>query len=236
MIKNLLASLAPKALAPKILAALAVSTFAGAALGADLPGRSSPAYYPAPPVFTWAGFYLGANGGYGFGRGTFGGGPDFGNQTGGLVGVTAGYNYQSGPLVAGIEADLDFGGIAGDGFPKNSTNASGNVTGVGSLRARFGYALDRALFYVTGGYTGANMRGSVADMSGNPNIFVSQSNYLNGYVLGLGLEFAVTNNLSVKAEYLYSNYGSANYFGGTPDSISAGTNFSSLKAGINYHF
>src|SRR5271154_4023041 len=94
MTKNLLASLARKALA--VSAALAVSTFASGALGADLPQRSSPVYYAAPPVFTWTGFYFGANGGYGFGRSTFGGGNEFGDQFGGLIGVTAGYNYQSG--------------------------------------------------------------------------------------------------------------------------------------------
>ncbi|MGP0061260.1 MAG: outer membrane protein [Beijerinckiaceae bacterium] len=231
MTNNLFAGLAPKALA-----ALAVLTLASGALGADLPSRSSAAYYPAPPIFTWTGLYLGANGGYGIGRGTYGGGADFGDQAGGIFGVTAGYNYQSGSLVAGIEADLDFAGIAGTSIPKASTFTSGDTTSVGTLRGRFGYAVDRALFYFTGGYTGANMRGSLADNSTNPNLFFNQSNYLNGYVLGLGLEYALTNNVSVKAEYLYSYYGKANYFGGTVDSINAGTNFSTLKAGVNYHF
>ncbi|MGO9006942.1 MAG: outer membrane protein [Beijerinckiaceae bacterium] len=231
MTKNLLAGLAPKALA-----ALAVSALGSGALGADLPARSSAAYYPAPPIFTWTGVYLGANGGYGIGRGTYGGDPDFGNQAGGLIGVTAGYNYQSGSLVVGIEGDFDFAGIAGTSVPKNSTFTSGNVTSVDTLRARFGYAVDRALFFVTGGYTGANMRGSLADNSTNPNLFFNQSNYLNGYVLGLGLEYAMTNNVSIRAEYLYSCYGTANYFGGTVDSTSAGTYFSAVKAGVNYHF
>jgi outer membrane immunogenic protein len=231
MTKNLLAGLALK-----VLAALAVSTLASGALGADLPSRSSAAYYPAPPIFTWTGVYLGANGGYGIGHGTYAGGPDFGDQAGGLFGITAGYNYQSGSLVAGIEADVDFGGIAGTSVPKASTFTSGNVTSVGTLRGRFGYAADRALFYVTGGYAGANMRGGVTDYSTNPNLLINQSNYLNGYVLGLGLEYALTNNVSIKAEYLYSYYGRTNYFGGTVDSISAGTNFSTLKAGVNYHF
>jgi outer membrane immunogenic protein len=231
MKKNLLAGLAAKASV-----VLVVSTLATGAFAADLPGRMNAPYYPVPPIFSWTGFYIGANGGFGFGHGTFGGGPDFGNQSGGLAGFTAGYNFQSGPLVVGIEADLDFGSIAGSNSPAFATYTSGNVTGEGSLRARFGYAMDRALFYVTGGYTGANMRGSLADTGGNPNLFCNQSNYLNGYVVGLGLEYAVTNNLSVKAEYLYSYYGSANYFGGTRDSVSAGTNFSNIRAGVNYHF
>jgi outer membrane immunogenic protein len=222
--------------ASKALAALAIAVSTGSALAADLPMRSSAPYYAPPPIFTWTGFYLGANAGFGFGHGTYGGDAAFGSQNGGLIGLTAGYNYQAGPLVAGIEADIDFSGIAGSNVPANSRFTSGNVTSVGTLRARFGYALDRALLYVTGGYAGANMRGSLTDSSANPNIFFGQSNYLNGYVLGLGLEYALTNNLSVKAEYLYSYFGTENYFGGTRDSISAGTQFSTLKAGVNYHF
>lgn len=235
MKKNLLAGLAAKATValPVILAA---SSFATGAFAADLPGRSNAPYYYTPPIFSWTGFYVGANAGFGFGGGTYGGSPYFGSQSGGLAGITAGYNYQAGPLVAGIEADLDFGGVAGSNTPRPGTYTSGNVTGAGSLRARFGYAMDHALFYVTGGYTGAEMRGNLADSSRGSNLFYDQSNYLNGYILGFGLEYAVTNNLSLKAEYLYSYYGTANYFGGTRDSVSAGTNFSQVRAGVNYHF
>jgi outer membrane immunogenic protein len=160
----------------------------------------------------------------------------FGDQSGGMVGITAGYNFQSGPLVAGIEADLDFAGVAGSAVPKAATFTSGDVTSVGSLRGRFGYALDRSLFYFTGGYAGANMRGSLTDNSTSPNLMFSQSNYLNGYVLGLGLEFAMTPNVSLKAEYLYNYFGPANYFGGTVDSTNAGTRFSTIRGGVNYHF
>jgi outer membrane immunogenic protein len=110
------------------------------------------------------------------------------------------------------------------------------VNAFGTLRGRFGYAMDRMLFYITGGYAGANMHGTLSDASANPNLMYSQSNYLNGYVLGLGLEYAIGYNLSLKAEYLYSDFGTANYFGGSRDSLSAGTHFSTLRAGVNYHF
>jgi outer membrane immunogenic protein len=203
---------------------------------ADLPSRSAPPYYAAPPLFTWSGFYVGANAAINFGQFTDGGANYFGNGFGGLYGLTAGYNYQSGPLVAGVEGDLNFGSINGTGSPYAGVNGSGNVTGEGSLRVRFGYALDRALLYVTGGYTGANLKGSVADFSGAPNIYASQSAYLNGFILGGGLEFAVTNNISLKAEYLFNDYGSASYFSSTRDAMTSGVNFSTLRAGINYHF
>ncbi len=125
------------------------------------------AFYAPPPIFTWAGFYLGANGGLNFGRFSGGGTNYFNNAFGGLYGITGGYNYQSGPLVVGAEADLDFGSVDGNAYPFGGVHASGNVTGEGSLRGRFGYALDRALLYVTGGYTGASMRGSLVDTGGD---------------------------------------------------------------------
>lgn len=211
-----------------------------AAAAADLPSqRGAPYYsapYSAPPLFTWAGFYLGANGGVNFGRFSEGGDPYFGDAFGGLFGITAGYNYQSGPLVAGVEADLDFGSVNGTGHPFGGVNANGNVTGNGSLRARFGYAMDRTLVYVTAGYTGAVLKGSIADVGGSPNIYASQSNYLNGFVIGAGLEFAITQNISLKGEYLFNDYGSDTFFSGTRDATTAGVSFSTVRAGINYHF
>ncbi len=219
---------------------LSGAAFSAAALtsvnAADLPYRSREPYYAPPPVFTWAGFYLGANGGFDFGRFSGGGANYFGNAFGGLYGITGGYNYQSGPLVVGAEADLDFGSIAGNAYPLAGVHASGNVTGEGSLRGRFGYALDRALLYVTAGYTGASMRASLYDAGGVPNIYASQSAYLNGFTVGGGLEYAITNNISLKAEYLFNDYGSTPLFSGTRDAISSGLSFSTVRAGINYHF
>jgi|SRR5579862_3467177 len=221
----------------RILLALSVSAaMVSPALAADLPMQSAPPYYPAPPLFTWTGFYLGANGAFGFGRFSNGGNSFFGNADGGLFGVTAGYNYQSGPFVAGVEGDINFGSVSGNSSPFGGVSANGNVTSEGSLRARVGYAIDRALLYITGGYTGANLKGTVTDFASNPSIFASQSVFLNGWVLGAGMEFAITRNVSVKAEYLFSDYGNASIFNNTPDNISAGLKLSTIRAGINYHF
>ena len=206
------------------------------AVAADLPPQSAEPYYPGPALFTWSGFYAGVNAGVNFGRFSENGGPYFGSAFGGLYGLSAGYNYQSGPLVAGVEADLDFGSVNGSGNPYMNVWGSGNITGDGSLRGRFGYAFNRAMIYVTAGYTGASLKGSVSDLSGAPNIYASQSAYLNGLVLGTGLEFAITDRISIKGEYLFSDYGSTGYFAGTRDNMTAGARFSTLRAGINYHF
>jgi outer membrane immunogenic protein len=219
-----------------LLAILASTAMAFPALAADLPSQSGAPYYAPPPLFTWSGPYVGVNASFGFGRYDAGGGPYFGDADGGLFGVTAGYNYQSGPLVAGIEGDIDFGGITGNGTPAAGIYGSGNLNAEGSVRARFGYALDHTLIYITGGYTGANLKASVADLSAAPNLYVSQSAYLNGFVVGGGVEYALTRNISVKAEYLFSDYGSAGLFTGTRDNINSGLLLSTLRAGINYRF
>ena len=144
-----------------LLAILASTSMAFPVLAADLPSQSEAPYYAPPPVFTWTGAYVGANAAFGFGRFTGGGNSYFGGADGGLYGITAGYNYQSGPLVAGIEGDLDFGGVSGTGYPGAGISGTGNLNGEGSLRARFGYAFNHTLVYITGGYTGANLNGSV---------------------------------------------------------------------------
>ncbi len=147
----------------RLLAASAFLAVSFPALAADLPPYSPPPYYQPTPIFTWTGAYIGADAAFGFGHFTNGGDPYFGNADGGLFGITAGYNYQSGPLVAGVEGDISFGGISGSGSPYDNVSANGNVNGEGSIRARFGYAFNHTLIYITGGYTGANLKGALSD-------------------------------------------------------------------------
>jgi len=208
-----------KFLLAALLAGVATSAFA-----ADLPNRKAPptpAPYYAPPVFTWTGFYVGLNGGYGVGTGSNSG---FGNPSGGLIGGTAGYNYQIGQFVLGAEGDLDWADMT-----KNGTNATvgaykTDINTLATARARAGIALDRALLYVTGGYAGAETK---VDIAG----FGSQSDWRNGGVIGGGIEYAFTNNISAKAEYLY-----APLQGKTYDGVKSNADLSLIRAGLNYKF
>jgi len=93
--------------------ALAATTAIAAA--ADLARRAP--YYSAPapvfaPPFSWTGFYVGINGGGGFGSSNWDS-TGSRNVSGGLVGGTVGYNYQFGQAVEGIEGDVDWSGING---------------------------------------------------------------------------------------------------------------------------
>src|SRR5262245_14776846 len=127
-----------------LLASVGMLVLVGSAAAADLPYRGSPvARAPVySPYYNWTGFYLGINGGGGWGSSTWDGVGNF-SVSGGLIGVTGGYNYQFNQFVLGGEADIDWSGI------KGSTNAvCFNVcetknSWLGTARIRLGYAFDR---------------------------------------------------------------------------------------------
>ncbi len=220
----------------KVLIALIGGTamsFASLAQAADLPYRKeAPASYDYPPTFTWTGFYVGGTAGAGFGGFNGGGANYFGrNPVGGSFGLTAGYNYQSGNLVVGGEGDYSWSHIADSASPLVGGNSTGQVQNLTTVRGRVGYAWDRALFYGTGGYAGANIRGVL----NAPGVAADQSRYANGFALGLGFEYALTPHVTAKAEYLYTSLGSNNYFV-APNAVSTGANINLLRAGVNYKF
>jgi outer membrane immunogenic protein len=209
------------------------TAFASLAQAADLPYRKeAPAAYDEAPTFTWTGAYLGVNAGLAFG--SFDGTQRyFGtNPVGGLYGFTGGYNYQQGKLVVGAEGDFAFGHIGGSATPYIGVSSTGVVENFFSVRGRVGYAMDRALFYGTGGYAGADVRGALSSSTAA----LDQTHVANGWTLGLGMEYAITPHFSAKAEYLYASMGNNTYFSGTPNSLSNGVTLNLLRAGVNYHF
>ena len=208
-----------------LLASVALFGFAGAASAADLPVRAAP---PAPmiaavPVFTWTGFYVGVNAGYGWNANdsitvagvTF----DLDDEGGFVGGAQAGYNYQIGSFVVGLEGDIqyaDFGGddrfdFDGDGILDDDFNTS---DWFGTVRARAGVAFDRALIYATGGF-------AFADNA-------------TGWTVGGGLEYAFTNNLSAKIEGLYVNLDQDDNFPGLD--LDNDAEFGVVRAGLNFRF
>ena len=216
----------------KVLLAALMAGVASSAMAADLPTRKAPPapqVYAAPPVFSWTGFYVGVNGGWG--AGTNGG--DFGSPTGGLVGGTAGYNYQIGQFVVGLEGDWDWADLNKNGYSAVLASPYSNkIDDLVTVRARAGYAIDRALLYVTGGYAGIDTNGSFL-LGGVPG---SQESWRNGGVIGGGVEYAFTNNISAKAEYLYAPMSSKGYFAGTPIAENSGLAVSVARLGLNYKF
>ena len=203
------------------------------AAAADL-GRPAPQpYYKAPvmvPAYSWTGFYIGVNGGGGFGRSTWDSTGSF-NTSGGLVGGTVGYNYQFGQAVVGLEGDIDWADINGT---TNNACALGCKTSddwLGTVRGRLGYAADRFMPFVTGGVAFGDVKASTPGFAG-------ASNTQAGWTLGAGLEFALAQNWTAKAEYLYVDLGKMNCGiscgAAVTDNVSFTTNL--VRAGVNYRF
>lgn len=218
----------------KILIGALLAGVASSALAADLPTRKAPPVpYVAPPLFTWTGFYIGANGGGGFASMDHSDGV-FHGPSGGLGGVTAGYNYQMNQFVLGLEGDFDWGDISS----RRTLDPFGsfgkiNMDEFATARVRAGMAFDRSLVYLTGGYAGGEVHSRLFD--GTTATFTSSDAWRNGYAIGAGIEYAFTPNISGKAEYLFSQLGGSGLATPTYGGRTA-LDISLIRAGINYRF
>jgi outer membrane immunogenic protein len=233
-------------------AALAFSA-AGPVLAADLPPPSlpppqAPAVYKAPEeAFNWGGFYVGINGGYGFGNSNWNSVTGFPTSTGnfnisgGLVGGTIGANYQTGQVVFGVEADGDWSDIKGSSSSGSCVGATCQTSNdwLATFRGRLGYAFQRVLLYGTAGGAAGDVK---ATWTGGATS-VSTSNTEFGWAAGAGVEFALTHNITAKAEYLFVDLsnGSISCPAGTCAGASASTipvqfDASLIRAGLNYKF
>jgi outer membrane immunogenic protein len=190
-----------------------------AALGADLPSLKGPPL-PPPPIFTWTGFHIGIT--HGFGGGVLdadvgvGAAVHTGNRASGFfVGGDAGYDYQfSNNVVLGLETDgqwsdirvseqgatgFGFLGVPGFGY----ANIQNRLEWFGTTRARLGYAFGRVLPYVTAGVAYGENQASGTQIINNSLVYGSTNDVRVGWAAGAGLDYAVTDQLSARVEYLY---------------------------------
>jgi outer membrane immunogenic protein len=216
-------------------ALISLATLTGTAAAADLPPRMAPQpYYKAPAevqVYNWTGFYIGINGGGGFGHSQWDSiGSSF-DVSGGLVGGTVGYNYQFGQAVVGVEGDIDWADINGTTNTACPFGCKTTDNWLSTVRGRLGYAADRFMPFVTGGAAFGDIRASTPGFAG-------ASNTEAGWTVGAGLEFAIAGNWTAKAEYLYVDLGKFNCgisCGAiATDNVSFTTNI--VRAGVNYRF
>jgi outer membrane immunogenic protein len=224
---------------------LLVVAFAGfgvtSALAADLAARP---YTKAPPpvvsaVYNWTGFYVGLNAGGVFSRSSFdmtasnffgGSAPLIGadgttrlNRTGFTGGGQAGYNWQSGAFVFGLEADINYTDVrasasvtrgAAPGLPLGYTVfESAKSDWLFTLRPRAGVTSGNALFYVTGGLAVADYKFTQGNFFPDCPCGVTStlSKTKAGWTVGAGIEYAIDSAWSVKGEYLYVDLGSESF-------------------------
>ncbi len=259
-----------------LLAAAMFSSASASALAADMPVRP----LPAPAVFTWTGFYVGLNAGYAWSTQPLNVGvPAFSdinaaataiavaagtgsaNDNGFTGGAQLGYNWQFGSSVAGLEGDFNYLGLSRgrDQAPVFSGAFNGRAfesvksDWLGTIRGRFGFAIDRALIYATAGiaFTDAKfgraldwsfLDGCPIGPSGLNQCHVGSTKWNTGWALGGGVEYALAGNWSAKAEYLYVDFGRESFQtinANKPAQTllhSARLQEQILRVGVNYRF
>jgi outer membrane immunogenic protein len=207
--------------------ALAMAAPAGAAdLGRPLPMKAPP---PAAPFYDWSGFYVGLNAGYGWGDSHWTTLSVPYNTSGGLIGGTIGYNWQTpSRIVLGVEGDIDWTDINGGGGCVLVGPCRTNNNWLGTVRGRAGFALDRFMPYVTGGAAFGDIKGTTP--------FGSATSTQAGWALGGGLEVGLSRNWSVKVEYLHVDLGSFTCAVCTPAPSSVNFNADIVRGGVNVRF
>jgi outer membrane immunogenic protein len=219
-------------------------TAAGAALASDLPPPAEPpprapaVYAPPPPVYNWTGFYLGINGGWGFGKSDWNtniGGVVFDtgnfNANGGLIGGTLGYNFWADGWVLGLEGDFDGSWIDGKSSactPLNGVQCETKNKWLATLRPRIGYAADRVLFYLTGGVAFGDV---VVNTTTN-----WQSADKTGWTAGGGLEGAFTDHWTARVEYLFVDLQNSTFTPIVGTNVSVKFNANLIRLGVDYKF
>jgi outer membrane immunogenic protein len=220
------------------------SFVSAAALIAGLSGVASAADFPvkAPPIaaaaWSWGGLYLGVHAGGAFGtiessiaafpvvsaaiNGAFGGGQ-------------IGYNFQTGPVVLGVEVDGSGSSLRGTAPCLVILSCQREVNWFGTATARVGFTADRALIYVKGG-------GAFGEFKYRESILGAQvatgSDTKWGWVIGTGIEYQILPRLSAKVEYNFMDFGRdpvglTTGLGGTV-TIDSQQYIHAVKFGVNY--
>jgi outer membrane immunogenic protein len=189
-------------------------------MAADMAVKAQPAPLAAVnPAYDWSGFYIGGHVGYLWGKtrvvddGIL---TEPGAPTNGVVGgVLAGYNWQTGPLVLGIEGDIGWTHATGHGTPAvitvvTTTPNTYDLRWTSHVVGKAGYAAGQWLFFVTGGL-------SIADLNFTEGVTTTTTIPLPtggkyfGFSVGGGVEFAFTRNLLGRLQYIYDDFGGKTY-------------------------
>ncbi|WFU73735.1 outer membrane protein [Bradyrhizobium sp. CB2312] len=199
-------------------AALVAAGWTASAEAADFNYGQGAPYTVNQPLnaYSWAGPYLGGNIGYEWG--SVDNNPA--KPSGFVGGVQAGYNFQNGPWVFGVEGDIQAAGADDTFAPWKFSNPW-----FGTLRGRAGYAFSNVLFYGTAGLAFGELRAQTFGWT--------ESHTSAGWTIGAGAEVGLAPNWSAKLEYLYINLSTSQF---AITGVSNGYSASVVRAGVNYHF
>jgi outer membrane immunogenic protein len=242
------------------LSAVTLMVAAPGAFAADIPLKA-PGAVAAPvvapiPIYNWTGFYIGGNFGGAFDRTTIDDtffGTSFSNTRSGFIGGgQVGYNWQISPMwVLGIEWMFDGADIRSDNTAvfanvdnviTNVVTANEKVDWIQTLAARFGWAANNWLFYGKAGAGWVHDKVTVTNFVSGDGVFaVDGSDTRTGWMVGVGIEYGITHNWTVKVEWDHIGLGDVTHTGfidraGDIDFIRVSRRFDLLTAGLNYKF
>lgn len=236
--------------------------FAGAASVLMIGSAQAADIIEPPTVYDWTGPYIGLQAGYAWGNNDVS--PDIEEISpaitesaiilsppedgdididGFVGGAHVGYNFQADSLVFGLEGDIEYADLSGDTdifFSPDDEERFGeaeqNIDWLGSLRLRLGYAMDRTLIYATGGLAvgGVDVKVSLDEIGSE-----SESETAWGWTVGGGLEYAVSDALSARIEYRYTDLGNTKVSTDDldfPGDVEFEHTFHAVRAGLSWHF
>lgn len=172
-------------------------------------------------AYDWTGFYAGVLGGWSDNtattsdiefEGSPSGIPDFDTTlSGAMLGVTGGYNHQTGQFVLGVEGDLSWSMAHGeDDTYAPSFTSEADMFAFGTLRGRAGFAADQFMVFATGGLAAAGVTATIHDVYPGPTtITTTDTATMVGWTAGVGAEVAVSDTVTIKGEWLYYDLGTA---------------------------
>ncbi|MDC7789557.1 porin family protein [Rhodoplanes sp. TEM] len=242
-----------------LLATVAVLGTAGFASAADLPARM-PVKAPPPvmaPAFSWTGCYIGGfvGGAWGDDATTYPVGAGYGYSysldSSFIGGGTLGCNWQpiGSQFVLGLEGEVGYLSLEGSAYdpvlglvaPEYSSTKIGDWYGM--ITGRLGVTWDRALLYVKGGVAFVDVETAISGTLGAVSYAGTTSDTIATWTVGGGVEWAMSPNWSIKAEYMYIGLDETQTvaFPATVPSFAASydTEFNGIhtaKVGLNYRF
>jgi outer membrane immunogenic protein len=245
----------------KILKKQLLATTCTLVLGSGLGGAANAA--SPTPMYSWTGFYVGANVGIARlnatatatqGYGYYGECTGYGGMasctdaaTGIVAGPEAGFDWQDGNFVYGVVGDWSYTALKNtikSTFSDSGNNGSitAQVNWLASLRGRMGMDLNATLVYFTGGLALGHVNSSTyaPGSSGNGGSYGALDTTQVGWVAGIGIEHKFNQQWSVKGEFLYYDLGSQVSPGTTRVGITYASEFTHEilvgQVGLAYHF
>lgn len=219
---------------------LAVVASTGA-YAADAITAQEPAPMAVAPVFSWGGAYVGGEVGWGWARSKLdnksGGQSTEFKPNGFIGGVYAGYNFDMGNnVILGVDGNFDYDNMkkSHDYIPNGNavqTSAETKLQWSGAVRARAGYAVDRFMPYIAGGVAFGGVKNSL-NVGGSS---YSSDKTLTGWTAGAGIDYAATDNILLRLEYRYTDFGKKDF--GLGDYNTRGSfKTNDIRLGVAYKF